>query len=124
MSSQFMTFRVCLPRSTHILFFIYRSPTFFLQRSLFLFLKNKGERRIPRNYRPITLLSISSEVQVIMSLVMHRILPLILSDRRPEHTSSSPFETHKNYCKNALTSNTFQFLTVTTTNRQIILRNL
>ena len=50
--------------------------------------KNKGDRRLPCNYRPITLLSIPGKV--IMSVIIRRILPHLLSQRRPEQSGFSP----------------------------------
>ena len=50
--------------------------------------KNKGDRRSPSNYRPITLLSIPGKV--IMTVIIRRILPYLLDLRRPEQSGFTP----------------------------------
>ena len=50
--------------------------------------KNKGDRRLPSNYRPITLLSIPGKV--IMTVIIRRILPHLLEHRRPEQSGFTP----------------------------------
>ena len=50
--------------------------------------KNKGDQRLPSNYRPITLLSVPGKV--VMSILMRRILPLLLHHRRPEQAGFTP----------------------------------
>ena len=52
------------------------------------FYKNKGDRRNPSSYRPITLLSIPSKI--LTSIIIRRILPFLVSKRRPQQAGFTP----------------------------------
>jgi len=52
------------------------------------FYKNKGDSRDPSNYRPITLLSIPSKV--VVSIIISRIQPHLLTKRRPQQAGFTP----------------------------------
>ena len=50
--------------------------------------KNKGDRRNPASYRPITLLSIPSKV--VCSIILSRIQPFLVAKRRPQQAGFTP----------------------------------
>ena len=65
-----------------------RVPPEWKEGVILSFYKNKGDRRSPSSYRPITLLSVPSKVVTLV--LLRRILPLLHRKRRPQQAGFTP----------------------------------